>query len=394
MNLDLITLSWVMLLTSLTLAFSVIVVDWGTSEHDGLSVWGFGLLAHAASYPLFTLRLSGQATLSMLGTTLANSCAIALLTVAVSRFQAGRGPTLRMALVWTPPPIAVLVALVTLDSNHWRTVSNTFILGTQAALFGWVAWAPWLTGVRERGRVLLTAGAGILIFMLVARTIQALLGSNWNAPMPVGVPEVLQARTYYITLGVLLLITMGYVLMQKERAMSVLHELAVRDPLTGVSNRRVVMDQLSHALALAARQNQPLSLLMFDIDWFKQVNDTHGHQAGDLVLISVVAAVGQRLRTTDVLGRIGGEEFVAVLPNTSAGGARALAEDLRRTVAATPIVVDGQAIHTTVSVGVYTTAADAPALDFDEIVAQCDSALYAAKRNGRNRVEYVERLAS
>lgn len=112
------------------------------------------------------------------------------------------------------------------------------------------------------------------------------------------------------------------------------------------------------------------------------------------MLISVAAAVGQRLRTSDVLGRIGGEEFVAVLPNTPADGAQALAEDLCRAVSSTPIVIDGQEIHATISIGVCTTKAASGRGDFDELIAQCDAALYAAKRNGRNRVEYAQPIAS
>ena len=394
MNLDLLTLMWVMLLASLTLAFSVLVVEWRAEEHDGLSSWGLALAVHAASYPFFAYRLYGSLFISVLGTTLANSSAMALFALAVRRFQHGRGPTAPPAVLWTPVGVAILLSLATFESNHWRTVSNTCVLCAQAGLIGWMSWAPGLQGSRERGRILLTAGAAILIVTFVARTLQAAVGSNWNAPMRIGVPEALQAQTYFVTLGVLLLMTMGYVLMQKEYAMGVLHEQATRDPLTGIANRRVVINHLSKALSFKGRPGQALSLLMFDIDRFKQVNDTYGHHAGDLVLTSVVAQVSRRLRTTDLLGRIGGEEFVAVLHNTTADGARALAEELRRAVAATPILVDDHEIRATVSIGVFCAASDTRIVDFREVMALCDRALYAAKRNGRNRVEYAHAIAS
>ena len=394
MNLDLLTLMWVMLLASLTLAFSVLVVEWRADEHDGLSSWGLALAVHAASYPFFAYRLYGSLFISVLGTTLANSSAMALFALAVRRFQHGRGPTAPRVVLWAPVGVAILFSLATFESNHWRTVSNTCVLCVQAGLIGWMSWAPGLQGPRERGRILLTAGTVILIVTFVARTIQAALGSNWSAPTRIGVPEALQAQTYFVTLGVQLLMTMGYVLMQKEYAMGVLREQATRDPLTGIANRRAVISHLSDALALHRSPGEPLSLLMFDIDRFKQVNDTYGHHAGDLVLTSVVAQVSRRLRGTDLLGRIGGEEFVAVLHNTTADGARALAEDLRRAVAATPIQIDDYEVRATVSIGVFSASTDARNLDFREVMALCDRGLYAAKRNGRNRVEYAHALAS
>lgn len=394
MHLDLLTLMWVMLLASLTLAFSVLVVAWGAAEHDGLASWGIALAVHAASYPFFAYRLYGSFFVSVLGTTLTNSSAMALFAIAIWRFQHGRGPTAPRAVIWAPVGVAVLLSLVTFDSNHWRTVSNTCVLCVQAGLVGWMSWAPGLKGGRERGRVLLTAGTVILVVTFLARTVQAALGSNWSTPTRIGVPEALQAQTYFVTLGVQLLMTMGYVLMQKEYAMGVLHEQATVDPLTGIANRRVVMSHLSESLSLPDGGGQPLSLLMFDIDRFKQVNDTYGHHAGDLVLTSVVSQVSDRLRATDLLGRIGGEEFVAVLHNTTADGARTLAEELRRAVAATPIQVGDHEVRATVSIGVFSATTETRNLDFREVMALCDRALYAAKRNGRNRVEYAHAIAS
>jgi len=394
MNLDLLTLMWVMLLASLTLACSVLIVEWGATEHDGLSAWGIALAVHATSYPLFAYRLYGSLFISAVGTTLSNSIAMALFATAVSRFQRRLARTAPMAVIWSPAVVAVDLSVVTFNSNHWRTVTNTCMLCIQAGLIGWLSWAPGLRGERERGRVLLGAGSVILIVTFVARTIQAALGSSWGAPTRIGVPEALQAQTYFATLGVLLLMTMGYVLMQKEHAMGVLREQATRDPLTGIANRRALISHLSEALALHRGPGEPLSLLMFDIDRFKEVNDTYGHHAGDLVLTSVVDQVSCRLRAADLLGRIGGEEFVAVLHDTTPEGARLLAEDLRRSVAATPVLVDEGEVRATISIGVFSASGEARNFDSRQVMALCDRALYAAKRNGRNRVEYAHALAS
>ena len=163
-----------------------------------------------------------------------------------------------------------------------------------------------------------------------------------------------------------------------------LRQLSVTDPLTGVENRRGFMVQLERLHARQRRHGHPLSVLMFDLDWFKQVNDRHGHAVGDEVLIQVCQQVGQRLRRSDHLGRLGGEEFAVLLPDTHLEGARAAAEVLCQGVAMQPVMTSVGPVAVTVSVGVAEVDLNDRA---EDALARADAALYRAKSLGRNRVE-------
>jgi diguanylate cyclase (GGDEF)-like protein len=159
---------------------------------------------------------------------------------------------------------------------------------------------------------------------------------------------------------------------------------AVTDELTGIHNRRHVMALAEQEYQRARRFGRPLSALMIDIDEFKLVNDSHGHAAGDQVIIEVARRLKSSVRTIDISGRYGGEEFVLFLPETALPGAGLLGDRLRRGMASTPIPTVGGILTITVSIGVATTQPDLP--DVASLVANADSALYAAKQAGRNRV--------
>ncbi|UCE85744.1 MAG: diguanylate cyclase [Deltaproteobacteria bacterium] len=172
-------------------------------------------------------------------------------------------------------------------------------------------------------------------------------------------------------------------LLNKNQA---LERLSTVDELTGLRNRRFLMEALSTEFKRARRFRTPLTLLMLDIDHFKQVNDKLGHQAGDEVLKGVAKLLQGQTRATDVVGRYGGEEIMVVLTQTGIGGARAYGEICRRAVESTPFdISDGDPVHITISVGVaaYNHRTKVPG----DLVSNVDEALYRAKRNGRNRVE-------
>ena len=161
-----------------------------------------------------------------------------------------------------------------------------------------------------------------------------------------------------------------------------LDRLASTDHLTGVYNRRVMGAELTRLVARAKRHERPFSVVVLDVDHFKAVNDTHGHEAGDAVLVTLTRRVAARLRADDLVGRWGGEEFLVLAPETDLDGAVALAEDLREAVGAGPVEAAGTAIPVTVSAGVAMWADETEA----EIVGRADAALYEAKAQGRNRV--------
>lgn len=164
-----------------------------------------------------------------------------------------------------------------------------------------------------------------------------------------------------------------------------LHRLATTDLLTGLPNRRYFLERVEQELARLRRFGTPAALLMMDIDHFKQVNDLYGHPTGDAVLRHFAEVASGNLRRIDLLGRLGGEEFAALLPGTDADGARLLAERLRLKIAGAPCVAGKKRVKVTVSIGI--TLLHAGDTGSDRPLARADAALYRAKRAGRNRVE-------
>lgn len=173
-----------------------------------------------------------------------------------------------------------------------------------------------------------------------------------------------------------------------------LEGLAHTDALTGVNNRRRFTDLASDELARAQRHGQPVALLMIDLDHFKSVNDRLGHAGGDAVLRSFAATADGVMRQGDIFGRVGGEEFAALLPQTTLDGAEVLAERLRQRIAAQPAAVGDGVLPFSVSIGVSAwLPGDADAADIDRLMVAADRALYAAKAQGRDRVLRADRLA-
>ena len=163
-----------------------------------------------------------------------------------------------------------------------------------------------------------------------------------------------------------------------------LQQAALTDALTGLPNRRHLMERMEQEWAIAARNQRPFALMMVDIDAFKQVNDVHGHEVGDQVLSKVAALLRQSARVEDVVGRLGGEEFVVVCPGANLAMGVRLAERLRQSLAQQMVQVGSVSLQVTVSIGV--SQQDSTTVTVDEVMRRADAALYRAKRDGRNRV--------
>lgn len=172
---------------------------------------------------------------------------------------------------------------------------------------------------------------------------------------------------------------------QLKQSNEMLTQLSNTDPLTQLFNRRYMMDMLNREMQRTIRKGSPLSLVMMDIDHFKQVNDRFGHQNGDLVLVAVASLARKDLRSYDFAARYGGEEFVLTLPETSHEEALHVAERLRLEVEKQAFSGDLRELRTTISMGVATCPA--PGItSADELIKEADDALYRAKEGGRNRV--------
>src|SRR5690606_2695640 len=163
-------------------------------------------------------------------------------------------------------------------------------------------------------------------------------------------------------------------------------ESASRDGLTGALNKRYFLDRLELEVDHAVRHGRSLSLLLMDIDHFKQVNDTHGHLAGDAVLRGVSAVIAPVVRRGDVFARYGGEEFALIMRSAGLETAAGLAEQVRHALAERRFDSDAGVLRVTISIGVVSLAAASEGTPTG-LLAAADAALYRAKRNGRNRVE-------
>ncbi len=162
-------------------------------------------------------------------------------------------------------------------------------------------------------------------------------------------------------------------------------QMAVVDPLTGLNNRRYLDAQLGPMIEVAAERNRPMSLMILDIDHFKAVNDTFGHDAGDTVLRTFASRVKAAVRTADLLCRLGGEEFIIVMPDTSLDVAAKIAERVRQSVSGAPFPIDKglQQIQITVSIGLADRRQD---IEAEPLLRRADRGLYRSKQSGRNRV--------
>lgn len=171
-------------------------------------------------------------------------------------------------------------------------------------------------------------------------------------------------------------------------AMSSLAEASHRDGLTGIHNRRYIEEAVAKEFSRVQRYGGTLSIILFDLDNFKTINDTHGHLTGDEVLRSAAKSIGAGVRTTDTFGRYGGEEFMALLPATNIDGAMILAERLRNHLASLPVIHGGLTVSVTVSAGV---AEWQPNMQrYENLIKAADQALYRAKEQGRNCVRSAD----
>ena len=175
------------------------------------------------------------------------------------------------------------------------------------------------------------------------------------------------------------------------RVQEALREQATHDPLTGVLNRRACLDSLLSELNRGGRSGSPVCICMADIDYFKRVNDAHGHLAGDEVLREVARRMQNSLRGYDAIGRFGGEEFPLVLPGCSIEEGVKLAERICHVVRSEPVKVENWSFEVSISLGVAVAYQPAPR-DMEALLGSADAALYRAKEAGRNRVEFSTQL--
>jgi len=281
-----------------------------------------------------------------------------------------------------PVLLACGAALVFIDDRIVRSGTLDLVYAGQAArILVLLLSSP--TARRARSLQLLSIGVALLLGIFTARVTVVLYRPEFLAS---SLHEG-SAHTVTLLLGVVGIIVASFAFMSARRSRyeDRMTKLATLDSLTGIYNRRMLMELGARELIRAARLGQPLSILMFDLDHFKEVNDRHGHPAGDRLLQALADTVSVTLRECDVFARYGGEEFCIVLPDTHAEGAEVKANRIRLSVAAKTFLSGRQASKITLSVGIatYLPGSDDP---LDALLARADAAMYCAKRNGRNQV--------
>jgi diguanylate cyclase (GGDEF)-like protein len=308
--------------------------------------------------------------------------AVALACSAVALRQFEGAPQRRASLA----AAAVLVGLVGYyftypqPSAHWRTVVLALLYAmlmtsNARAIFrrgGPPGAIPGVTGAVFALGAALMLIRGLTEFFAQRRE-QALFVSDPAPLLALGL------------LGVLpLLSTVGFLLMCTERSQVELARAAHLDYLTGICNRRAIEDLARRAIAAARRHGMPMAIMIVDIDHFKRINDQLGHECGDLALVEAVRRLRESLRAEDLVGRLGGEEFVAVMPNTDGVAGLAAAERVRAAFAESPMAIASHEIAVTVTAGVAVLTAEDQL--FSHLLRRADRAMYAGKNAGRNQV--------
>ncbi|NLF82739.1 MAG: GGDEF domain-containing protein [Candidatus Gastranaerophilales bacterium] len=233
---------------------------------------------------------------------------------------------------------------------------------------------------RLAGMVMLGIGSLILLTGLVGWFDRFFLPAN-------NVPGYMTTVSFLVVFGCLgyLIYTMAKTISRTIGKADYLHNIATTDALTGLVNRRAFNSRLSQEFARAKRHKSPLSLALFDIDFFKKINDTYGHGAGDAILRELGKLISSNIRTCDIAARYGGEEFVLILPETTQAMAYELMDRIRKLVEMEIFNKNQCPIKATISIGVaQLDITDKSPLEFCE---RADKALYKAKESGRNRVE-------
>lgn len=264
-------------------------------------------------------------------------------------------------------------------------IGNLVFLGS--AIFTLVvAFLAWKRNNRAAGWFLIAWG--LLEGFTIATAIRLLLTDPEGAEglLYYGLPLSMVAAAVLIALGV------ADRLRDQRLALSDAEKRAQTDPLTGVLNRRSLVERLEAACLRARARGLPIALLFIDLDHFKEINDTRGHQAGDACLRAIIDPIHAELRQSDVIGRYGGEEFVVILSSADIAAAGPIAERIRNRVADVRVEGFGDPIRVTCSIGVATS--DTLGVWGEHLIARADEAVYDAKRSGRNRVQIAGAVAA
>jgi diguanylate cyclase (GGDEF)-like protein len=269
----------------------------------------------------------------------------------------------------------------------WVTALGNLLFIAAAVFTLVVAFLAWRRGNRAAGWFLI-AWTLLEGFTMTAAVRFLFNASADSSPLLYyyGLPLSMVAAAVLIALGV------ADRLRAQRLALTEAERRAQTDPLTGVLNRRSLIERLDAACLRARARGLPIALLFIDLDHFKEINDSFGHQAGDACLCAIIEPIHAELRQSDVIGRYGGEEFVVILSSADAAAANPIAQRILQRVASVVVEGFGKPIRLTCSIGVATS--DTLGVWGEHLIAQADAAVYVAKRLGRNQVQMAAPLVA
>ncbi len=348
----------------------------------GLRRWAFGNCAFCCSWAVFAMRdrmPEGAAIFFANGLLL---WAVLSFNNSVQVFW-GRRFSQRWYLL--SPAVALFLVVLSIWWPSYYALRTAFTAVLVSALFLWGAAFLSQIPVEQRSP---GSHATQLSFLLgaaisVCRLIDA-MALRRDRPANLIEQSSLQSLIAVATCVGIVVLTISFMTMCNERLSGEFRRLSILDPLTEINNRRALEEIAAMEIDRARRDARPVSLLALDLDHFKVINDGHGHEAGDVALRGFVDVLRRTLRSHDLLGRIGGEEFVALLPGTALAEAERIAERARQAIEASETQARGTTLRFTTCIGV---AELGPAPEgYKEWLARADRALYEGKRTGRNRV--------
>lgn len=384
--LDLVTIGFVLLIVTFVLSLVMIFI-WRTNKtYTGFKHWTFANIMLSAGFCLLSLRGSVPDFYSVfLGNLLCLGSV--LLSFEGSRKFLGLDERHRFSLViLILQTIALIYFIYVNDSLNGRIVTSSVCL---AAVSGYAAVSFFRKNSKTTSAYKFAAVVNALFTLVV---IARLSYTYFFAHIEhFYTPDWAQSLFNLAFLVFAIVWTFVYMILNSERlrddlqsAQRELEKIAATDFLTGINNTRHFYEIGENEIQRAKRFLYPLSLIMFDLDFFKQINDTEGHAAGDIVLVKVIEVCRRKLRTVDVFGRLGGEEFAILLPHTDLEGGKIAAEHLRHAIEETEIELSPQvAVKITASFGV--TQLSYSDTKVQTLLNRADAALYKAKRAGRNR---------
>ena len=380
MSLDTSTLYLVATMVAATLG--AMLLFFGTQENfPALRWWGTAYLLGAVSVALSTLAGNMLGAMLSLALNAVGFAACGMVWNAARVFH-GRKPNLPGLLLGAMVWVAAVMMLKP-EASAIRFMIGAAIVAIYATLTAAQLWS-------ERRKTLQSRWPAIVVPVLhgIVLMLPILLGGLLR-PHDDAFASSIWVTVFSIELVLYAVATVFVIFMLvSERVVTAHKTAASTDPLTGMFNRRGFAEATSRVIEREANAGRPVTVLIFDLDHFKSINDRFGHSAGDEILKLFATVVRSTLRITDLSGRVGGEEFAALLPCPLEEGVIA-AERVREAFADSGIVVEDGPVETTVSIGV----AGGPAgTELEVLLAAADSALYQAKRNGRNRVEAAEEL--